>query len=52
MSDINLSENQFTIRDAKIENKSTCAGGVFDGFTYEGDDIPLYLPTFISVQHD
>ena len=52
MPDINLGENQSTITDDKIENKSTCVGGVFDGSIYEGDDIPLNLPTFISVQHD
>ena len=52
MPNINLGENQSTITDDKIENKSTCAGGVFDSSTYEGDDIPLDLPAFISVQHD
>ena len=49
MPDINPGENQSTVIDDKIKNKSTCAGGVFDGSTYEGDDIPLDLPTFISV---
>ena len=52
MPDIDLGEIQSPGPTEEIQNKSTGRGGVFDGSTYEGDDIPLDFPTFISVRYD
>jgi hypothetical protein len=52
MPDINPTENKATATDDKKQSKSASEGGVFDGSTHEVDDVPLDLPTFISVQHD
>lgn len=52
MPDIDPGEIQSPGPKEEMQNKSTGTGGVFDGSIYEGDDIPLDLPTFISVRHD